>query len=265
MVDAFTVKLILAFIVGATWITGATIIAERFGSKIGGVISGLPSTSVLALFFIGWTQTPLVAAAATNTIPAIMGLDAFFVASFIFLSKNKLLISVGLSLLVWFLAAMIFVLFGLNNFGLSLLIFAVFFVVSYILGEKIINVKSQGRRKMIYTPGQIIFRAGLTGSIVSFAVIMTKLGGPVVGGVFASFPAIMTSTMIITKLAHGRDFSVAVMKVMMVSGSFNCVIYTTLVGLFYPTLGLITGTISAFAISLFTGFLTYLVVNKKMS
>jgi hypothetical protein len=55
-VDAsFWLKLILSFIVGSLWVTLTTLSAERFGSKVGGLIGVLPSTVVIALLFIGFT------------------------------------------------------------------------------------------------------------------------------------------------------------------------------------------------------------------
>jgi signal transduction histidine kinase len=262
--DIFYLKTVLAFIVGAIWITGATIIAERFGSKIGGVITGIPSTIVLTLFFIGWTQTPQVAADTTGIIPAIMGLDALFTAIYILLSKNKLYVSIGVSLLSWFILSFILVVLKLNNFFLSLFIFLLLLIVSYILGEKVVRVKSERQRKIVLTYREVSFRAILSGTIISFAVVMTKLGGPILGGMFASFPAIMLSTMIITYIAHGRNFSVAVMKVIMVSGCINVVVYTTSVRYLYPLFDIYVGTLYAFLISLVCSFFMYQFVNKKM-
>src|SRR5579862_5879149 len=78
----FLFKLALTFLVGSLWLTGATILAERFGSKIGGVIAGMPSTIVIALFFIGWTQTPLAASQATVVVPLVMGIDGLFIITY---------------------------------------------------------------------------------------------------------------------------------------------------------------------------------------
>ncbi|MCP4683701.1 MAG: DUF3147 family protein [Desulfobacterales bacterium] len=36
----------LSFVVGGLWVAGTTFIAEYFGTKIGGIIGGLPSTIV---------------------------------------------------------------------------------------------------------------------------------------------------------------------------------------------------------------------------
>ena len=56
MTDTFILKLALSFFIGGLWITIASVAAERLGSKIGGVIGGLPSTAVVAFGFVGWTQ-----------------------------------------------------------------------------------------------------------------------------------------------------------------------------------------------------------------
>jgi len=67
--DPFIIKLIISFFVGAIWITSVTVISEKLGTKIGGVLGGLPSTCLIALFFIGWTQSPEVASHATIIMP----------------------------------------------------------------------------------------------------------------------------------------------------------------------------------------------------
>ncbi|MBI3380052.1 DUF3147 family protein [Candidatus Gottesmanbacteria bacterium] len=265
MTNIFLLQLLLAFIVGALWITTATIIAEKFGSKVGGIIAGMPSTIVIALFFIGSTQSVETATKTTTIIPAIMGLDSLFIAIYILLLRHKLFISLGISLFVWFISSFILVLLKFDNYTISLLFFIFFVLVSYLLVEKIVKVKSQGKRQLNFTTSQIIFRILLSGGIILLSVFMAKVGGYILGGVFASFPAIMLSTMIITYLNHGRDFSAAVMKVMMVSGSVNVTIYSIGVHFLYPAFGIITGTFISFAISFITVTITSIFVNKKMS
>ena len=62
--DPFVLKLVLTAFVGGSWVVLSTIIAERAGTKLGGVIAGLPSSSLIAFLFIGWTQSPQAAAQA---------------------------------------------------------------------------------------------------------------------------------------------------------------------------------------------------------
>lgn len=263
--DIFYIKLILSFLVGGFWIAGATVLAEKFGSKIGGVITSLPSTIVLALFFIGWTQSVYIASEATTIVPATMGLSAIFTALYILLSRNKLYISIGLPLLFWFIIAFLFVKLNTNNFFFSFIVYLFLYFLSWIIGEKIVKIESQGKRSVKLTARQLLFRCLLGGSVIAFSVLMTRLGGPTLGGVFATFPAIMISTMIITYLSHGRDFSIAMMKVVMISGGVNVVVYAFSVRIFYPLLGLIDGTIISFLISLVSAYFMYQLINRKMT
>jgi hypothetical protein len=56
--DPYWFKLLIRFCVGGLWVTLTTIVADRFGSKLGGWIGGLPSTIVVTLFFAGDYQDP---------------------------------------------------------------------------------------------------------------------------------------------------------------------------------------------------------------
>lgn len=49
MVDvSLLIRLVLAFAVGSLWVTVITLVAEKKGSVIGGVLGGLPSTSAFS-------------------------------------------------------------------------------------------------------------------------------------------------------------------------------------------------------------------------
>jgi hypothetical protein len=262
--DVFYIRLILSFIIGATWITSATVLAEKFGSKIGGVITGIPSTAVLSLFFIGLTQSPEFAVQSSVVVPAIMGVCALFCAIYILLSKQKLAVSLTLPLITWFVLSLLMVIGKLNSLTVSLFIFIVLYTLSLFLVTKYANILSVAGKKMSYSVGQISFRAMLSGTIIAGSVLASRFGGPIWGGVFASFPAIMLSTMIITYLTQGRNFSNSIIKVVMISGSLNVVVYVLSVRLTYPLLGLYLGTLISFLISVFSSYFTYRFINKRI-
>jgi hypothetical protein len=85
---SFWIKFGLSFLVGGIWVTLSSVAAERFGSKVGGLIGGLPSTIVVTLLFIGLTQTPERAAESAIIVPLVMGVNGIFVTVFIFLSRQ---------------------------------------------------------------------------------------------------------------------------------------------------------------------------------
>jgi uncharacterized membrane protein (GlpM family) len=264
-VTQFALKLMLTALVGGSWVVVSTIIAERAGTKLGGVVAGLPSSSLMAFLFIGWTQSPEAAAQATTLAPLTMGVVALFNVVYALLYPKGFVLALASALGVWFVLALGLLALNVNNYALSLLGLIVLLVLCYWTLEKVLNIPSEGQRRMRYTPGQLAFRGLMGGTIISFAVLMARVGGPLVGGVFATFPNVMLSTMIVNHLNHGRAFSTAVIKAMTVSGAITVTLYVTAVRYLYPASGLILGTALSFALSLLSGYLVYRFVQTRMT
>ena len=264
MDQTFLLKIFLSFIIGGIWITFATIIAERFGSKLGGVLAGIPSTVIISLFFIGWTQSPIIASKATTVVPIIMGIDALFVVVYALLRNRNIYIALGGALLFWGCSSFILALVKFNSFLISLIGFTVFVTLSYFILEKWNSFPSESKKYTKYTMPVLLIRGILSGSIIAFAVIMAKVAGPLLGGMFSAFPAVMLSTMIITYFSHGTNFSIAVLKIITVSGPVNVLAYAVAVRYLYGSVGLLWGTLISFVISLISSFLVYQFVKRKM-
>lgn len=262
MGSLFLFQLVVTFLIGSLWLTGATILAEKFGSKIGGVIAGMPSSIVIALFFIGWTQTPVAAAQATVVVPLVMGIDGLFIITYAFLIRQSFPLALLSSLFVWLCLSFVLVLIHFNNFALSLIGFLVLLLFSYGIMEYVLHVKSLAGRKTSFSFSNVLMRGLVSGLIITLAVAFAKLGGPLIGGVFASFPAVFLSTMILTYFAQGRAFSVSVMKTLLLSGTINATVYASAVRFLYPLFGLIGGTISSFLLSLVSMYAVFLLVKK---
>ena len=262
MGSLFLFQLVVTFLVGSLWLTGATILAERFGSKIGGVIAGMPSTIVIALFFIVWTQTPVAASQATVVVPLVMGIDGLFIITYAFLIRQSFPLALLSSLFVWLCLSFVLVLIHFNNFALSLIGFLVLLLFSYGIMEYVLHVKSLAGRNTSLSFPNVLMRGLVSGLIITLAVAFAKLGGPLIGGVFASFPAVFLSTMILTYFAQGMAFSVSVMKTLLLSGTINATVYASAVRFLYPLFGLIGGTISSFLLSLVSMYAVFLLVKK---
>ncbi len=97
----FIIKLILSFLVGGSWVILATYLADKLGPKIGGLITGLPSTLLLGLFFLGWTQSPEAAVTATSITPLIGGIGSLFLAIFVATLSLGLVRALGISIASW--------------------------------------------------------------------------------------------------------------------------------------------------------------------
>ena len=101
--------------------------------------------------------------------------------------------------------------------------------------------------------------------MIAGVVLVAKLGGPIVGGLLATFPTVMLSTLILNHLNHGRAFASAVLKSMTVSGTLNVTLFLTAVRYLYPLCGLALGTLVSFALSLLSGYLVYRFVRTRMT
>jgi uncharacterized membrane protein (GlpM family) len=264
MADPFYLKLLLAFGVGGLMVTLATVAAERLGSKMGGLVGGLPTMVATSLFFIGYAQTPQTASQATNTIPLIMGCNGFFLVIYVILAKRGAWVGMMGALILWFALAWVVLFLRVDSFAISLVIFIISLIGTYHLLENRFRLPSAGRLSIRYTPFQIISRALFSGSVVSAAVYLSKVGGPIWGGIVAPFPTVYISTLIIIAKSKGVEFSRMITKSLLVSGMINVVVYATAVRYFYPQLSLALGTILSLAMTAASAYGTYWFMKNKM-
>jgi uncharacterized membrane protein (GlpM family) len=265
MIDSFSLNLLLTFLVGSTVVTLATVGAEKFGSKVGGFIAGLPSTAAIGLFFIGLTQSPKAASAATSVIPLIFGFNGLFLVSYAIAARRGAAIALTGALMVWMALSLSAIFLKIRHFGFSLGAFTVLLVGSYLVLEKILRIGSASKVTLFYTPGQIVFRALFSGSIITLAVFLGKIGGPIWGGVFSAFPAVFISTQVITSQSGGMEFSRTLTKSMLISGLINVTVYAAAVRTFYLSHGLAGGTAIAYAMAGLSACATYFFIQKKMA
>lgn len=265
MDTAFLLKLSLSFILGGVWVTLSTLAAERFGSKIGGLIGGLPSTAFFTLLFIGLTQSTGAVVEATTLLPLVQGLNGPLLIFFILLAPRGLVISLGSALLLWAALTGLVVISGLQAFGVSVVGWLLLVAGSYWVAENVLAVESKGKLTLLLSPSQLLFRALFAGAVVAFAVWLGRAAGPIYGGVFGVFPATFISTLVITHRRGGAAFSRAVAKSLLVSGLFNVAFYAILVRYLYPLLGIALGTVIALALTACTSYLTYLFLRDRVS
>lgn len=263
MDSIFWYKLGLSFIVGSGWVALSTIAAERCGSKIGGLIGGLPSTVFVSLLFIGITQTPLAASETTTLMPVTQGINGIFIIVYLLLVGRGVVAGLSGALGVWFILAGSIAAIGIHYLWVSLLGWALCFFGCYVVVERIMTIPSRREMKVQSTLSQAGLRALFGGAVIALAVLAGKLLGPAYGGIFATFPAMFLATLAITHRAGGAEFSRAVGKAMMMSGMVNVALYAIAVRYLYLWFGLIQGTALALILACGTGYLTYLFMTIR--
>src|SRR6266851_5465623 len=115
MTDLLILHLILAFTVGGAWVSSATLIAERYGSALGGLVGGLPAISIVSFLFIGLNQGPQSASQATIVFPLALSFTMTFLLVYAVLSKRGFPEAFLSALIVWVSLSAITALFSLRN------------------------------------------------------------------------------------------------------------------------------------------------------
>jgi len=264
MIDQFTLKLILSFIVGGGYAIAATVAADKFGSKIGGLIGGLPSTVLFGLLFIAWTQNPQAAVDATTLIPAVIGIACFFLIAFVLSLKKGIWFALFMAYLVWFVCTIPLLVYPNVSFLISNLIFCLCFIITYVFVTNIYKLKSVKGNKIAYTPQLLLFRGFLTGFVVAVSVLLAKIGGPLVGGVFTTFPTLFPSILLLAYFSHGSAFSLGVAKGSLF-GWVSTTIFVIMARYTFVPFGILGGTVISLALSYICAYLIYTFVQTKHS
>jgi len=263
MTDLLILHLILAFTVGGAWISFATLIAERYGSALGGLVGGLPAISVVSFLFIGLNQGPETASQATIVFPLALSFTMSFLLVYAVVSKRGFRVAFLTALLVWVILSSITAILNLRNLLFSVGVFlsvASFYFYVLKMRMKLPHVEGGA---ITYSLRQVAFRAVVGGSIIAIAVFSSQLGGPELGGVVSSFPAIFSLTLFFTYRTRGMGLSRALTKPLLISASLTAFPYSLLVGYFYPILGVGAGTAVALSCSVPLVVVAHLLINVK--
>jgi uncharacterized membrane protein (GlpM family) len=263
MTDLLILHLILAFIVGGAWVSSATLIAERYGSALGGLVGGLPAISIVSFLFIGLNQSPETASQATVVFPLALSFTMSFLIVYATVSKRGFPIAFLAALIVWIGLSAITALINLRNLFFSVGVFlSVASFYFYVLKMRM-RLPNVGGAQLVYSLPQAAFRAVVGGSIIALAVLLSQLGGPEVGGIASSFPAIFSLTLFFSYQTRGMELSRALTKPLLVSASLTAFPYSLLVGYLYPILGVGIGTTVALLCAIPLVALAHLLINVK--
>jgi len=261
--DSLLIRYILSFAVGSLWVTLITVIAERRNSAVGGILGGLPSTSAFAFLFIGLNQSSSAAVKATAVFPLVFSFTSAFLLFYAFFARKGFAIGLTVSLLLWFLISGIIVVSGLKDFTYCLASGVLVSAVIYYFFAKRLNLGNCTEEERPYTPIEILGRAIGAGSLVFLAVLLSQIGGPIIGGIASAFPAIFSSTLIILYRSEGTEFSRAVTKPLVISGILTVIPYGVAVRYLYPSIGIWLGTLSSYATIAPLTVLSYFILQPK--
>ena len=239
---------IFPFITSAIFVIIITVIAEKFGTKTGGILGTLPTTIIIAYIFIALNKGVEFASDSIAVVPAEIGINIVFIFIVVIIIKRSIFFAFAGAFIFWIIASFLLWYTNLENVYISIPIFLISMIGTFLVLEKKIKIKSISKKFVHYTIFKIAFRGILAGVVITISVLLSNVGA-VLSGIFSVFPAIITSTMIICYYEHGPDFSQGIAK-SMIFGSSSVLSYAVTIHFTYPLYGIVFGSIIAFIISL---------------
>ena len=261
MNSIFIIQLIVSFFVGGGFVALLTLLAEKAGSRLSGIIISFPSTALLGFFFLAWTQSPEEVALIVPATLIPMGITVLFpvfyiyIARFgsVFIKKRLLLIlfSFSISVSIWLLLALFVTEHKLSSLVYGIIGYLVLTIIAYFFLRK---SNTQHLQSHSYSVWQIIGRAVFVGFIIALIVFLGEVASPFWGGVFAMFPAALSASLIVIHWYYGHKNLFELCRKIPL-GSLSIFVYTIVVMLVFPIYGFVLGTVIALMSSLATSLL----------
>ncbi|MEK6982738.1 MAG: DUF3147 family protein [Candidatus Micrarchaeota archaeon] len=210
----FFFKVFLSFLVAGIWITVITRLSESKGTKLGGILAGMPSNLVISMIFVAWTQNTMIASESASIVPLAMIIDSIFLFVFVLACKRYKESAFVISIISWAICAHITSFFTDINMWIGVIIYTIITLALFYYLEKTQKINSNKRAKNIEpTKLDLVLRGTGAGLVVAGVVVLVYVLGPQVGGIFAVFPAVMLCTLFILNKSQGIEFAQSSAKV----------------------------------------------------
>ena len=242
--DAFALRLVLSFLLGGATVALFTTIAERAGSRLGGLLLSFPVKVTISLVFIALTEGVAFASDAAISVPAGMGVNVVFLgATALLVQRMRPWPAMIGALAAWAVAGLAVVLWLPHSMAWSLAAW-----LAPTLAVLFLLRKARGDRKATtvrpFSWLDLASRAAGAGTVVALSIVIAHYAGPILGGLATVFPSGWITTMVILTRHHGPAFTAATVRVM-TAGSVAPVVFGLSVALLDPEWGVLGGTVGA--------------------
>ncbi len=191
----FWYELLLKMALTATVVVITSIVVERSGPFIGALIAALPTAAGAAYAILAIEHPPsFIAASAVGSTATGAAVSIFALVYTVLAQRHGLFVSLGVALAVWFAIAVLLRLVAwtpLTAVVLNVVVFAVTIPLSW-------RYRASGPlRTFLRTPFDIPLRALAAAIVVAVVTTASHSIGSFASGVFALFPIIFCSSIVI--------------------------------------------------------------------
>lgn len=243
----------VAFIVAGGYVATMARVAERFGSKLGGLILALPSTVLVGISFIAVSEGHSGLRDASAVLPITIAAATIFLTVFIRLCRFGLLAAYSGSIAAWLLVTVPVAITHFRSFPIAI---ALSFIIFTLTTMAFRHVPHRSAKPMTQSWKLMAVRFVVAGNIAAATVIVARLAGPIWGAVCASFPAVFSASLFLMAKTHGIEFTTSLGRTMIIGCMANVVFGICVRGFSewmssLPTIGL------AYAVTLLFGVWAY--------
>jgi uncharacterized membrane protein (GlpM family) len=191
----FWFELALKMAMTATVVVATSVVVERSGAFVGALIAALPTAAGAAYIILAIEHPPsFIAASAVGSIASGAAVSIFCATYTLLAQRRGLMVSLGLSILVWFAVAAVLRLVDWTPLGavaFNVAVFAVTIPLSW-------RYRAAGPpRKFLRTAFDIPLRALAAAVLVVVVTTASYRIGSFASGMFALFPIILGSSIVI--------------------------------------------------------------------
>ncbi len=249
-----------------------TVLIEKFGGLIGGVLGTIPSTIIPAAAGVYLIDGKDGLLSSMSIVPLAMLVNGLFLGVWIIIPKyvsnfkKPLLITTICALSVWLIFA--FMALNLANISVSMNISPQFLgvigLICLITVSVFFNIKTRpspkGQNKV---PILILSIRGIAAATaIGIALLLAEVGQPLIAGLASAFPAIFLTSMVALWISQGITVPQGAAAPMMLGGA-SVAVYSLVVMWSIPTYDIITGSIIAWVLSVCLWTIPAFIVLRK--
>jgi hypothetical protein len=203
----FLLELALKMTMTAAIVVAASVVAERSGAFIGAMVASLPTAAGAAYVLLAIEHPPsFIAGSAIGSVAANSAVVIFSFAYAVLAQRHGVIASLGGALLIWFACAAI-----LRTVDwtvpsvvlLSIVVFAILIPASA-------RYRIETRAKVDTSPSDIAWRALAVAVCVIAVTAASHTIGSFASGMFAVFPVVISSVVVIIQLRLGGPAAASV-------------------------------------------------------
>lgn len=237
---------VIKFLFVVSFVLFLSILTDKTGPRLSGFISGLPTGTAIALFFIGLEiSTKFASESAIFNLAGMTAMQVFVYLYYITsnsIKKYTVIFSSLIAILGYCIT--VYLLHLANLTELTAILLPIITTPIFMLAMKNIP-EAEVKKSIKLSISVLLFRAVIAASIILFVIWLAPMVGPEFAGLFSSFPTTLFPLLLIAHTAYNTRVTNALIKNVSKS-HFSVLFFSLTIFYAFPLVGVYLGTLLAY-------------------